>query len=146
MVKDGPFDVGSNATVSGQEVLIALTGRNARLDFQAGSEVTLTSPTDGPYTSIQFLQHDEAATRGLTSVVRSTARLSFEGVMLLPTQRLEILGDGMFAAKSPNYTVIVDTLLMKGNGSGTVTTTTDNGRNLAVGPSTTIGGAAVLVR
>ena len=124
--------------------LIALTGSGARLDLQAGSDVALTSPAAGPYANIQFLQRDEASTSGLTSTLQGTARLSYDGLMLIPSQKLEITGNAKLTAKSPNYAIIADTLLVHGNGSLAITT--ENARNLAVGPSTFTGGGAVLIR
>lgn len=111
---DGPFQIDSNSTVDGTEVVIAFTGTDSTLKLGSGAVVNLTSPISGPYTNIQFFQ-DKTASVDAWVTLLGNITLKFDGVMYFPTQDVWIGGGSTIEAKSPTYIFVVEKLWFQDN-------------------------------
>lgn len=121
IMKDGPFMIGSGATVTGEDVTIALTGADSVLYFNSNSTTVLTSPQSGTYKNIQFISDRDVSDSKFkqeTSTILSGASLDYDGVMYLPEQQLLTSGTAhqvIIRANSPTFGMITDRLTAQGN-------------------------------
>ena len=53
---DGPFWADGSATVNGDQVMIAFTGKGSTLDVWGNATMNVTSPASGTYMNMQFMQ------------------------------------------------------------------------------------------
>jgi len=143
---DGPFWVNGNATATGDQVMIAFTGKGSTLQVWGNTTVNLTSPTSGPYTNMQFFQdRNDDSTRGLWASVGGSAgvaegipKFKYDGVAYFPTQNFWVFGDATMEANSPGLAVVADKVWIQG--SATFKVTNNNPRKLPVtAPSLTYG-------
>lgn len=121
IMKDGTFSVGSGASVSGDEVLIALVGANSFLELKASSKTTLTSPMTGIYKNIQFMSDRDLSLSKFEqewTTILSGATLDYDGVMYLPEQQIWASGTGhdiIIQANSPSLALVVNKIWAQGN-------------------------------
>ena len=148
VMSGGPFWTDGGATVTGDQVMIAFTGKGSTLEVWGNSSVNLTSPTSGTYKNMQFLQDASGSdTKGLWASVgggsSATAKLQFDGTAYFPTQNFWVYGSSVTNANSPGVAVVADKIWTQGN--ATFTITTEDRRNLGVtGPAMSSG--VVLIR
>jgi hypothetical protein len=114
VMKDGPFRIDSNSTVTGRDVVIAFTGVDSTLYLGSGAIVDLTSPTTGTYKNIQFFQ-DMASSTDAWATMLGDIKLTFDGVMYFPTQDVWIGGGSIITAKSPSYIFVAEKLWFQDN-------------------------------
>jgi len=62
IIRDGQFNIGSSAQVTGQNVMFYLTGSNANLNQGSSSHMNVTAPNSGTYKGIVFFQSRTANT------------------------------------------------------------------------------------
>src|SRR5262249_54555475 len=62
IIRDGQFNIGSSAQVTGQNVFFYLTGSNANLDQGSSSQMNFTAPNSGTYKGVLFFQSRTANT------------------------------------------------------------------------------------
>jgi hypothetical protein len=121
IMKDGQFAVNSGATVTGEDVLIALVGVNSFLDLKSGSAVRLTSPREGVYKNMQFMSDRDVSHSKFEqewTTIFSGATLDYDGVMYLPEQQFWVSGTGhdvIISANSPSLAMVVNKLWAQGN-------------------------------
>jgi Flp pilus assembly protein TadG len=132
---DGPFRVDGNAAVTGDQVMIAFTGKGATLQLWGGSSMTVTSPISGTYMNMQFMQDNTSTdTHGLWVSLggsdTDSAKLSYDGVAYFPTQNFWVRGSSTVNANSPSMAIVADKIWTQG--SATVNVTNNNPRNLSV--------------
>ena len=140
---DGPFWVDASSVVTGEEVMIAFTGKGAAPQIWGDATVTLTSPTSGTYMNMQFMQdRDDLNSRGLWASIGgsagSNAKLTYDGVAYFPTQNWWVFGNAIVNANSPSMVIVADKIWTQGSASVNVTNV--NTRNLKVTvPQTSLG-------
>jgi hypothetical protein len=125
-IKDGPFMVNGNSTLSGTNVAIYMKGQNSNLKFDAATTINLTAPKDGPLAGILMYDDPAGAAALLTVLVNpliagkytkhlSSARehlilsdnaRTLLGTIYMPRGRLIIDATKPIADKSA-YTVLV---------------------------------------
>jgi Flp pilus assembly protein TadG len=128
--KDGEFKVSSGAQVTGDQVLLGLTGKGAKFWMTGGAVMKLTSPISGPYMNIQFME-DISATGGNHWVsIGGDSKLDYDGIMYFPNCNIWIFGGSEVTGKSPNLIMIGDKLWFQDNSK--VVLTQANTRNLPV--------------
>ena len=150
VMKDGPFWIDGNATVTGDQVMIAFTGKGSTLQIWGDAIVNLTSPASGPYTNMQFFQdRNDDSTRGLWASVggssggnQGSAKLQYDGVAYFPTENFWVFGNAVMNANSPGMVIVADKIWIQG--SATFNVTNNNPRNLRVSVPTTTSGARLL--
>jgi len=126
---DGPFWIAASSVVTGDQVMIAFTGKGSALQVWGDSFVTLTSPTSGTYANMQFMQdRDDTSSRQLWSSVGGNASLKYDGTAYFPTQNFWVFGDAVLNANSPGLAIVADKVWVQGSAQVSITTT--NTRNL----------------
>jgi len=146
---DGPFWADGNVKITGDQVMIAFTGKGSSLWLWGGSSMTVTSPTSGTYMNMQFMQDNSSAdTHGLWVSLGGndgdTGKLSYDGVAYFPTQNFWVRGNSTVNANSPSMTIVADKIWTQG--AATVNVTNDNPRNLKVPPPPQMGYGARLIQ
>jgi len=143
VMNGGPFLTDGSAVVTGDQVMIAFTGKGSTLQVWGNSQVSVTSPISGTYMNMQFMQDPNSAdTHGLwVSIGGSdgdTGKLSYDGVAYFPTQNFWIRGSSTVNANSPSIAIVAAEVWPQGK--ATVNVTHNNTRNLKVSsPSTGFG-------
>ena len=144
---DGSFWIDGGAVVTGDQVMIAFTGKGAALQIWGDSSVNLTSPTSGTYMNMQFFQNrDDTDSRGLWNSIGgnsggkdSTAKLQIDGVAYFPTQNFWVFGRAALNANSPSMAVVADKIWVQGNATFNVTTANPRKLPVAAAPTTSYG-------
>jgi Flp pilus assembly protein TadG len=147
---DGPLWIDGNATLTGDRVMIAFTGKGSTLQVWGNSVVNLTSPTSGTYVNMQFFQNpNDDNTRGLWASIggssggnQGSAKLTYDGVAYFPTQNFWVFGNAVMNANSPGVAVVADKVWVQG--SATFNVTNNNPRSLPVKAPTITYGAKLL--
>lgn len=143
---NGPFWVNGGATVTGDQVIIAFTGKGSTLQIWGNAGVSLTSPTSGTYMNMQFMQDwNDDNTRNLwvsiggsdpNNDTGDSSKLSYDGVAYFPTQNFWVHGNATVNENPPTLAVVADKIWTQGN--ATVNVTNSNPRNLSVGAGPTV--------
>src|SRR5262249_44729406 len=68
-IKDGPFLVNGNSTLTGDNVAIYMKGLDSNLKFDADTTISLTAPKDGPMAGILMYDDPTGATALLNPVI-----------------------------------------------------------------------------
>lgn len=121
-IKDGPFLVNGNATLTGKNVSIYLQGLDSNLKFDTDTTISLSAPKDGPMAGILMYDDPTGATALLNPLIAgkyykllSPARehlilsnnaRTLIGTIYMPKGRLIIDANKPVADKS-DYTVLV---------------------------------------
>jgi Flp pilus assembly protein TadG len=140
---DGPFWVDGSSTVTGDQVMIAFTGKGSTLQIWGNSTMTVTSPTSGTYMNMQFMQDgSNDSTKGLWASIGGgsgdASKLQYDGVAYFPTQNFWVFGNAVVNANSPSVAIVADKIWAQGG--ATLNVTNANTRNLPVTvPQSTIG-------
>ena len=88
--RDGDFIVNSDLSVTGDGVIIYLTGTNSpELILNSQSHANLSAPTTVPYAGILIFQ-DPNVEDGTVHLLNSDASSSFEGTIYLPNGKMMI--------------------------------------------------------
>lgn len=121
IMKDGPFQVGSGASVNGEEVIIALVGTDSTIYLQSDASVVVSSPLAGIYKNIQFMSDRDLSKSKFEeewSTILSGAKLEFDGVIYMPEQQFWVSGtshDAVVKGTSPTMTIVADKIWLQGN-------------------------------
>jgi Flp pilus assembly protein TadG len=143
---DGAFWVKGGGIVTGDQVMIAFTGKGSTLQIWGSASVKLTSPVSGTYMNMQFMQdHNDANTHGLWASIggndaggTGAPKLQYDGVAYFPDQNFWVFGDATLNANSPGLAIVADKVWVQGN--ATFNVTTNNSRKLPVtGPQMAYG-------
>lgn len=150
VMNGGPFWIDGSAVVTGDQVMIGFTGKGAAMQIWGDSSVTLTSPTSGTYTNMQFMQDNSSSdTHALWASIggasgtgnndgTGSAKLNYDGVAYFPTENFWMFGNSVINANSPTQSIVAAEVWVQG--STTVNITHNNTRNLNVsGPTTGFG-------
>jgi Flp pilus assembly protein TadG len=138
VMSDGPFWATGNSTVTGDKVMIGFTGKDSSLYVWGNTSVSLTSPTSGPYTNMQFMSdRNSSATNHLWVSVggndfgfTGAPKLQYDGVAYFPKQNFWVFGNARIEANSPSMVIVADKIWVQGR--ATTKITNDNPRNLNV--------------
>ncbi len=134
IMKDGPLWVDSQATVTGNDVMIAFTGKDSTLRLWGGAAMQVTSPKTGTYANMQFMQDRmDLDSRGLWVSIGGTANLQYDGTAYFPMQNIWIFGNSVVNGNSPTVAMVGDKVWLQG--SAEVNITHDNPRNVKVSGS-----------
>ena len=147
VMNGGPFWADGSAVVTGDQVMIAFTGKGATLQIWGNSQVTVTSPISGTYMNMQFMQDNSSLdTHSLwVSIGGSDAdggKLSYDGVAYFPTETFWVRGNTTVNANSPTIAIVASEVWPQGK--STMNVTHNNTRNLPVKSPTTAWGARLI--
>jgi Flp pilus assembly protein TadG len=145
----GSFWVDGGSTVTGKEVMIAFTGRDATLRVWGNSTINLTSPTSGTYANFQFFQdpNDQNGRGAWVSLGGNgnsddSSKATWDGIAYFPTQNFWVYGNTVVNMNSPSLVLVAGQIWVQGN--ATLNATHNNPRNLAVKEIVTSGGARLI--
>jgi hypothetical protein len=154
VMNSGPFWCDGSAVITGDQVMIGFTGKGATLQIWGDCSMTVTSPTSGTYTNMQFMQDNSSSdTHSLWASVGGASgsgnndgtgggKLNYDGVAYFPTQNFWMFGNAVINANSPSLAIVADKVWTQGN--ATVNITTNNTRNLNVTSPKTAFGARLI--
>ncbi len=100
VIKDGPLTMKGNTSVIGTEVSVVLTGKDAGLQMQGSTEMSLTAMTTGDFAGIA-LAVTETGKEAAESELQGSPDLTVEGSIYMPGQVFKLQG-------SPHVTVSGD--------------------------------------
>jgi hypothetical protein len=160
VIKDGPFLVGGNSTLSGEGVGIYLKGLVSNLKFDAETTISLSAPKEGPMSGLLIYDDPAGATALLNTVVagKYTKLLSSPrehlilsdnarmllGTIYMPKGRLIIDANKPVADRSA-YTVLVVQQLDLYSGPNLVLNSDYSASDVPVPPGVGIYGAKVSI-
>lgn len=137
VIKDGPFSVGGGGGVMGANVGFYLSGKDARLDFQAASTISLTAPNAGDMAGMLIFE-DRASPVGQVHEILSDNARNLLGTIYLPRGRLHVAANRPVASESA-YTIVVAHQFTLSEGPTMVLNTNYSSTNIpvpaGVGPS-----------
>ena len=105
IIRDGPFWLGGNATLTGVNVGFFFEGNGPPFDFGATTQISLTAPKTGPLAGILFFEQ-RSAKPGRTFAIRSKDAEQFEGTVYLPKGNL-LVEKASRIGQSSNWTAII---------------------------------------
>ena len=109
-VINGPLEITSNPTISGNDITFYLTGPDAFLKITGTPNVSLQAPTSGEYSGILFASNSTATT---TNSFRGNAGMELEGAFYFPTHEIDF--SGSTSATSTCIQLVSNTLTISGN-------------------------------
>jgi hypothetical protein len=116
IIDDGLFKVQSGASLSGTNTLIYYSGANARMTIIGGGTINLKGRSAGSsYEGYLMIAHPDAW-RGGVSNIQGGGSFNMEGVIYMPTQRIEVSGEGDVNGSSPYFGMIAKDFYFRGNG------------------------------
>lgn len=113
IMQDGPLQLQAGAIVSGKEVMIAFLGDTSTLNMYGDTSLTLTSPSSGPYANIQFFGDRNVYGRKMENLwftVIGGSKLTYEGVLYVPSFHVWLAGNSQITGASANYVAIAKKL------------------------------------
>lgn len=141
--KDGPLRVGDGASLSGVNVGLHFTGRDAALTFDPRSTISLTAPSSGDMAGL-LLTEDRAGPGGFQHRIMSDDARNLLGTIYLPRSEL-FVGANRPVADQSAYTIVVARQFSLSEGPTMVLNTNYGATNIpvpnGVGPT---GGATQL--
>ncbi len=117
VIKDGAFSIKSDGAVSGQEVMIYLTGPGAILDFKAKSDVSLTAPSSGPHAGILIFQDRNF---GGTHSWKSKVPNELHGTIYLPSGDLSSKSDNAMTPLDSCNVLIANSIEFQAKGGASI--------------------------
>ena len=120
IIDDGLFNVQSGASVTGTNVIFYFRGANARMTMIGGGTVNLKGRSSGSsYEGFLFIAHPDAW-RGLESNIQGGGTFNLEGLLYMPTQRIEVAGYGDVNNSSRYFGMVAKDFYFRGNGKFTL--------------------------
>ena len=115
-IDNGTLNVQSGSTLQGENVLIYLTGANAKIQLIGGGTVNLKGRQVGSsYTSFLVIQHPNANRNGVSNI-QGGGSFNLEGVIYMPTQQIEVAGNGDVNGDTRYFGMIAKDFYFRGNG------------------------------
>jgi Flp pilus assembly protein TadG len=144
---NGPFWADGSAVVTGDQVMIAFTGKGSTLDVWGNAQMHVTSPISGTYMNMQFMQDSSSPdTHNLWVSIGGSdtdgSKLSYDGVAYFPTQNFWVRGKSTVNINSPTLSIVTSDINIQG--SVNIQITENNTRNLPITPATTTYGARLI--
>ena len=116
VMKDGPLLLQGGSTASGDGVVFYFTGSNSTLQLKGGANAALKAPASGTYGGFLFIQ-DRASSVGATSQIQGGGSIQINGVLYMPTQTLNVGGNGDFNLTGSMFALVADSFYLQGNGT-----------------------------
>jgi hypothetical protein len=116
IIKDGPLRLQAGSVGTGAGVVFFFTGSNSTLQINGGASVNFTAPSDGELGGFLFVQ-DRTSSVGLTTVIQGGGNVRVNGVLYMPTQVVDIGGNGDLNLKSEMFAMVADRFTLRGTGA-----------------------------
>jgi Flp pilus assembly protein TadG len=115
-IDNGQFLTQSGTNITGNNVLIYLVGANSTMTVIGGGTVNLTGRNTGSsHAGFLVIQHPDAARMGQSNI-QGGGTFNLEGVIYMPTQRIEVAGQGDVNGNSRYFGMIAKDFYFRGNG------------------------------
>lgn len=116
IIDNGELLVQSGSSLTGSNVAFYLTGPNAHLTIIGGGTVDLKGRQSGAsLAGMLFVAHPDAW-RGRDSNIQGGGTFNLEGVLYLPTQRIEVSGNGDVNDDGRYFAMVAKDFYFRGNG------------------------------
>jgi Flp pilus assembly protein TadG len=117
IIDNGLLNVQSGSSISGTNVVLYFSGANARMTIIGGGTVNLKGRNSGSsYEGFLAIAHPDAY-RGLASNIQGGGTFNLEGMLYMPTQRIEVSGNGNVNGSSPYFAMVAKDFYFRGNGT-----------------------------
>lgn len=116
VIKNGELIFRSGSKTVAPGVMFYLTGSGASVTVNGGADLDLTAPASGLHAGMAFMQ-DPAANPGATSKLQGGGVVKLSGGIYLPTQTLQIGGNGNLGQNADAWAIVADQVHLKGNGT-----------------------------
>ncbi len=116
ILDSGRFTAWSGASLTGDNVVFYQYGDNALVEIQGGANVDLIGRHAGEsYEGFLIIQNAQAA-EGETSTIQGGGVFDMEGIVYMPTQQLEMGGNGDMNGSSDFFIVVAKSFYIFGSG------------------------------
>lgn len=125
IIKDGPLRVQGQAIAMGDGVVFVFTGPGAILQVLGGGSVNFRAPAAdaagvGDLQGFVFVQDKATTTAGATTTIQGGGSVTIEGLVYMPTYRVDIAGNGDINQNSRYFAMVADNFYLRGNGKLTL--------------------------
>jgi Flp pilus assembly protein TadG len=121
IIKNGMFEIQGQASAAGNGVVFVFVGSDAEFIVRGGGSVSFTAP-DAAATNVAGLngfvlfQDKTTTTAGKTTVIQGGGDVKIEGILYMPTWRVDIGGNGDVNQAAKYFAMVADSFYMEGNG------------------------------
>jgi Flp pilus assembly protein TadG len=121
IIKDGVFEVQGQASATGNGVVFVFAGSGSQLIVRGGGNIDFTAPpagasSVGDLAGFLFFQDQFATDWGVTTIIQGGGSVKMQGILYMPTWRVDIGGNGDINQTTKHWAMIADSFYMEGNG------------------------------
>ncbi len=122
----GQFEIQGQSEATGNGVVFVFKGANAELIVRGGGKIDVKAPAEtatnvGDLQGFVFFQDKNTTPAGRTTIIQGGGRVKMEGVLYMPTWRVDIGGNGDVNEDAKYFAMVADSFYMEGNGKLYVT-------------------------
>lgn len=122
----GLFEIQGQSEATGSGVVFVFKGANAKLIVRGGGKIDVKAPAEaatnvGNLQGFVFFQDKNTTPAGGTTIIQGGGRVKMEGVLYMPTWRVDIGGNGDVNQDAKYFAMVADSFYMEGNGKLYVT-------------------------
>jgi hypothetical protein len=114
ILKNGGLTTSGSTVIKGNDVSIYMTGAGAGLAFGGSTNIQLKAPSTGTLAGFVFFLDTTAPGAAAASTFSGSTSLNLEGVVYLPTQKLDFSGSSVSSGSAHYTAYVVDTLSLSG--------------------------------
>ncbi len=120
-IRNGKFEIQAQATAIGNGVVFVFEGENAAFIVRGGGNASLKAPAAsatnvGGLNGMVLVQDKSSTQAGRTTVIQGGGEVTLDGILYMPTWRVDIGGNGDVNQNSQYFTMVADSFYMEGNG------------------------------
>lgn len=116
IIKDGPLNFQAGSTASGSGIAFYFSGSNSTLQLKGGANINFMAPATGTLAGMLFVQN-RASSIGATTQIQGGGRVKIDGVLYMPTQVVNIAGNGDLNVDAKMFAMVADRFTLQGNGT-----------------------------
>lgn len=121
IIKDGKFEIQGQASANGTGVVFVFKGADSEFIVRGGGSVAFKAP-DAAAANVAGLngfvlfQDKATTTAGKTTIIQGGGDVLIEGILYMPTWRVDVGGNGDVNQSSKYFTMVADSFYLEGNG------------------------------
>lgn len=117
VIKDGVLRIQAQASAAGTGVAFYFTGDDAQLEVLGGADVDFKAPMKGAELAGFVFVQDRLSNPGTSTTIQGGGTVNLEGIVYMPTWRVEIAGNGDLNQTSGYFAMVADSFYLRGNGN-----------------------------